>query len=27
VHGDADIDPQFLKRVCKQLGLDPAKLL
>jgi predicted RNA binding protein YcfA (HicA-like mRNA interferase family) len=27
MHGDADIDPQFLKRICKQLGIDPAKIL
>jgi predicted RNA binding protein YcfA (HicA-like mRNA interferase family) len=27
VHGDTDIDPQFLKRICKQLGIDAAKIL
>ena len=26
-HGSADIDPQFLKRICKQLGIDPANIL
>lgn len=27
VHGDTDIDPQFLKRICKQLGIAPDKVL
>jgi mRNA interferase HicA len=23
VHGDADIGPIFIKKLCKQLGIDP----
>lgn len=26
-HGSADMDPVFLKRICKQLGLDPDEIL
>ncbi len=22
-HGSSDIDPNFLKKICKQLGIDP----
>ena len=27
VHGDADFDPAFLRKVCKQLGIDPNDIL
>jgi predicted RNA binding protein YcfA (HicA-like mRNA interferase family) len=27
VHGDADMGPVFMKKICKQLGLDPKKVL
>ncbi|MDM8550071.1 type II toxin-antitoxin system HicA family toxin [Desulfobacterales bacterium HSG2] len=27
VHGDTDLGPQFIKLVCKQLGLDPKDIL
>lgn len=27
VHGDTDVDPNFLKRICKQLGIDPRQVL
>lgn len=27
VHGSADVDPVFLKQICKQLGLDPDAVL
>ncbi|MDQ3564205.1 MAG: hypothetical protein M3436_08730 [Pseudomonadota bacterium] len=26
-HGDADFDPALLRRVCKQLGIDPDDIL
>ena len=26
-HGSADVDPNFLKLLCKQLGLDPEDVL
>lgn len=26
-HGSADVDPNFLKMICKQLGLDPDDVL
>jgi predicted RNA binding protein YcfA (HicA-like mRNA interferase family) len=26
VHGSADIGPNFIKTICKQLGLDPAAI-
>ncbi len=26
-HGDADLSPEFLKKVCKQLGIDPKDVL
>jgi len=26
-HGSADVDPNFLKLICKQLGLDPDDVL
>ena len=27
VHGSADLGPNFLKKICKQLGLDPTEVL
>ena len=27
VHGSTDFDPQFLKVLCKQLGIEPEKVL
>lgn len=27
VHGDADFDPRFLRKICKQLGIDPNDIL
>ena len=27
VHGDADIGPIFIKKLCKQLGIDPQDIL
>lgn len=27
IHGSKDIDPAFLKQLCKQLGLDPNDIL
>lgn len=27
VHGDCDLSPDFLKKICKQLGLDPKDIL
>jgi mRNA interferase HicA len=27
VHGDTDIAPVFIRRLCKQLGLEPEKVL
>ena len=27
IHGSKDIDPVFLKQLCKQLGLDPNDML
>ncbi len=27
IHGDTDLGPHFLKRICKRLGLDPSKVL
>ena len=26
-HGSTDVDPNFLKMICKQLGLDPGDVL
>ena len=26
IHGDADIGPVFLRKLCKQLGIDPEKI-
>lgn len=26
-HGSNDIAPTFLKRICKQLGIDPSEIL
>jgi mRNA interferase HicA len=26
-HGSKDVDPVFLKEICKQLGLDPKEIL
>lgn len=27
IHGDADIGPIFIKKLCKQLGIDPDEIL
>jgi len=27
VHGDADLGPQFIKMLCKQLGIPPDNIL
>jgi predicted RNA binding protein YcfA (HicA-like mRNA interferase family) len=27
VHGDIDYGPQFLRRICRQLGLDPNEVI
>ena len=27
MHGDRDIGPDFIKRLCKELGLDPRRVL
>jgi mRNA interferase HicA len=27
IHGDSDLGPEFVRRLCKQLGLDPRKVL
>lgn len=27
VHGDTDLAPEFLRRICKQLGIDWRKVL
>jgi len=27
VHGDVDMGPQFIKMICKQLGLNPNDIL
>ena len=27
MHGDRDIGPDFVKRLCKELGLDPRRVL
>jgi len=27
MHGDTDLGPEFIKRICKQLGLDPGRIL
>jgi len=27
IHGDADIGPLFIKKMCKQLGIDPDEIL
>jgi len=27
VHGDADFDPVFLQKICKQLGINPKDIL
>jgi mRNA interferase HicA len=27
LHGDTDLGPHFIRRICKQLGLDPKKVL
>lgn len=26
-HGAKDVDPEFLKRICKQLGIEPKEIL
>ena len=27
IHGDADLGPQFIKLVCKQLNIDPKEII
>jgi mRNA interferase HicA len=27
LHGDTDLGPHFVRRICKQLGLDPKEVL
>ena len=27
MHGDQDLGPEFIKKICKQLGLDPNCIL
>ena len=27
VHGDSDLGPNFIKMICKQLGINPDKIL
>lgn len=27
IHGDTDLGPTFIRRICKRLGLDPSKVL
>ncbi len=27
IHGDADLGPIFIKKICKQLGIDPSNIL
>lgn len=27
VHGDTDLGPNFVRRICKQLGIDPNSVL
>jgi len=27
VHGDRDLSPEYIKLICKQLGLDPNEIL
>jgi len=27
MHGDRDIGPDFIKRLCRELGLDPRRVL
>lgn len=27
IHGDADLGPDFLRKICKQLGLQPEDVL
>ena len=27
MHGDQDLGPEFNKKICKQLGLDPSRIL
>jgi len=27
IHGDADVGPIFIKKLCKQLGIDPDDIL
>jgi predicted RNA binding protein YcfA (HicA-like mRNA interferase family) len=26
MHGDRDLGPEFLKKLCKELGIDPRRL-
>ncbi len=27
LHGDRDLGPEFLKKLCKELGIDPRRVL
>ena len=27
MHGDTDLGPEFIKTICKQLGIDPRRVL
>lgn len=27
LHGDTDLAPHFVRRICKQLGIDPKRIL
>jgi predicted RNA binding protein YcfA (HicA-like mRNA interferase family) len=27
MHGDRDLGPEFLKKLCKELGIDPRRVL
>jgi mRNA interferase HicA len=27
IHGDRDLGPEFIREICKQLGLDPRRVL
>ena len=27
MHGDTDLGPEFIRTICKQLGLDPGEVL
>jgi mRNA interferase HicA len=27
MHGDRDLGPEFIKRLCKELGIDPGRVM